>query len=129
MSHLSFLLFLGPKFLCVLGFRTGNPSVPRRPLSVVFSCEHSCVLCLCRTRLVFTTAAEKNADRGCSGGFLASPHGLDKSRLPLLFPVWGSGVEIHSAAHTRNLGGHLFPHSLHLVRPQPLISTFFDHDP
>lgn len=60
---------------------------------------------------------------------VASPCGLDKSRLPPLFPVWGSGVEIHSGAHTRNLGGHLFPHSLHLVRPQSLISTSFDHDP
>ena len=47
MSPLSFLLSLGPKFLCVLGFRTGNPSVPRRPLSVVFSCDHETVVTVC----------------------------------------------------------------------------------
>lgn len=39
MFPLPCLLSLVPKFLCELGFRTGTPPVPRRPLSVVYSCE------------------------------------------------------------------------------------------
>ena len=87
----SLLLSLGPQFLCVLGFRAGNPSVPRRPLSVVFSCEHAVVVTMCPLSLLNKVSIHyscwKNAYRGCCGGFLASPHGPDKNRLPPLFPV------------------------------------------
>ena len=40
-----------PIFVCI-GIRAGNPSVPRRPLSVVFSCERAAVVAMCPLSLL-----------------------------------------------------------------------------
>ena len=57
------LLSLGPQFLCVLGLGLGTLQFPDGPYQLCFLVNVQlwwlCVLCLCWTRLVFTTAAEK----------------------------------------------------------------------
>lgn len=48
----------GSQFFCVLGFRTGTPPEGPYQWCVNGNLQPQCVLCLCRTMLVLTVAAE-----------------------------------------------------------------------